>query len=486
MAARPEVIELIPHRLYWLPYKPLAPRGFNDCFACAETLCEARLQSGKSQGRSPGKYAVPHYSSKATGFAFGPLSLDQVLWFCRNLDARMASSTKVAIGSPPRDDEARSNTAVLIGAYLILRCGWTSGRVFNAMGADDANAQFACSWDRKGPLVQGRTLRVMDCWAGLEQARLHDWIDTSCLDSDEDTAYVVDEYLDMVHTYDASWVVPGQVMVSSDPLTTACDPNPDTFKDVFTPTSPRSPIRSKKTDLETENPSETTPRLGPGQFYTTHTGWAIGDTDVVLDNDMSPPAGMSPPSEIQSCDTVCKEYTPLSRMELPESCCPDSGSFASFLRSSGIRLVVRANFMYEAGMPQASYDAGHLVERGIRHLDLPVPDFDGGLPTGGDIARLIESCQGCATGCSGNAVAIHCKGGFGRSMVLACCLVVERYDVRGDALLGWVRIVRPGSVNTLEQERFISGLNGRGRVWKLANRGSVGSKTPCHKGCTIA
>eukprot|EP00448_Togula_jolla_P013973 CAMPEP_0170580066 /NCGR_PEP_ID=MMETSP0224-20130122/6314_1 /TAXON_ID=285029 /ORGANISM="Togula jolla, Strain CCCM 725" /LENGTH=480 /DNA_ID=CAMNT_0010903123 /DNA_START=20 /DNA_END=1463 /DNA_ORIENTATION=- len=480
MAARPEVIELIPHRLYWLPYKPLAPRGFNDCFACAETLCEARLQSGKSQGRSPGKYAVPHYSSKATGFAFGPLSLDQVLWFCRGLDVRMASNAQVAVGSPPRDEEARANTAVLIGAYLILRCGWTLGRVLNAIGAEDANSQFACSWDRKGPLNQARTLRVMDA-GRLEQARLHGWVETSCLATDEDTAFVVEEYLTMVYTFDASWVVPGQILITSDPLTTACDPNPDTFTDVFTPQSPRSPMRSHKEDFEAENRSETTPRLGPGQFYTTHTGWAIGDTDSVRDNE-----NMSPPSEIQSCDTVCKEYSPLSRMDLPGSCCPSSGSFSSFLRSSGICLVVRANFMYEAGMPQASYDAAQLQDRGIRHLNLPVPDFDGGLPTGGDIARLIESCQGCATGCSGDGVAIHCKGGFGRSVVLACCLVVERYDVRGDALLGWVRMVRPGSVNTLEQERFICGLSGRGRVWRLANKGSASSKTSCHQGCTIA
>jgi len=162
----------------------------------------------------------------------------------------------------------------------------------------------------------------------------------------------------MVYTFDASWVVPGQILITSDPLTTACDPNPDTFTDVFTPQSPRSPMRSHKEDFEAENRSETTPRLGPGQFYTTHTGWAIGDTDSVRDNE-----NMSPPSEIQSCDTVCKEYSPLSRMDLPGSCCPSSGSFSSFLRSSGICLVVRANFMYEAGMPQASYDAAQLQDR---------------------------------------------------------------------------------------------------------------------------
>eukprot|EP00972_Heterocapsa_arctica_P115713 16449330-Heterocapsa_arctica.AAC.1 len=41
------------------------------------------------------------------------------------------------------------------------------------------------------------------------------------------------------------------------------------------------------------------------------------------------------------------------------------------------------------------------------------------------------------------AVLVHCKGGFGRSVVFACCLLIWEHDIPGRQLLGWVRVVRP-------------------------------------------
>mmetsp|Transcript_68343 Transcript_68343/g.184632 ORF Transcript_68343/g.184632 Transcript_68343/m.184632 type:complete len:124 (-) Transcript_68343:196-567(-) len=61
----------------------------------------------------------------------------------------------------------------------------------------------------------------------------------------------------------------------------------------------------------------------------------------------------------------------------------------------------------------------------------------------------------------GSAILVHCKGGFGRSVFLACILVIYRYNVSGRGLLGWVRIARPGAITTPEQEAVLLSLSGR-------------------------
>ena len=63
---------------------------------------------------------------------------------------------------------------------------------------------------------------------------------------------------------------------------------------------------------------------------------------------------------------------------------------------------------------------------------------------------------------------MHGKGGFGQSVMLACGLAVERLGVPGRALLGWVRVARPGAVTTREQELFLVGLEGRKAMRRAA------------------
>lgn len=167
-------------------------------------------------------------------------------------------------------------------------------------------------------------------------------------------------------------------------------------------------------------------------------------------------ASLASPS---SCHTVCKDYADREGdgAEAPEHPPQD---FATWAGSHGVELVVRANFAKEAGLKEigGTYNKALLEAHGLRHLDLPVVDQDGGVPDARSLQILLRRTEFLETG---GAMLVHCKGGFGRSVVMACCCLIHQYDVPGRALLGWVRIARPGAITTAEQERFLCRFRGR-------------------------
>ncbi len=72
---------------------------------------------------------------------------------------------------------------------------------------------------------------------------------------------------------------------------------------------------------------------------------------------------------------------------------------------------------------------------------------------------------------AGNKIVIHCRGGLGRTGMLACLLLIE-IGSESHAALTMVRAARPGTVETVAQEGFVlgyertSGLNTRSRKAK--------------------
>merc|ERR1719282_2044203 len=106
-----------------------------------------------------------------------------------------------------------------------------------------------------------------------------------------------------------------------------------------------------------------------------------------------------------------------------------------------------------------SYNKNIVTSQGIQHFDLPVSDIGGGVPNPRTVAAMIDHCAMRSP--SSHAILVHCKGGFGRSMVLACCFLIYQYNIPGCALLGWARIVRPGAITTREQESFLCCLHGQ-------------------------
>jgi len=163
-----------------------------------------------------------------------------------------------------------------------------------------------------------------------------------------------------------------------------------------------------------------------------------------------------------SCDTVCKDYRHCASSKALPGPCPKD--FVSWCKQRGITSVIRLNFSTEPGLRQfgGSYDETHLLQHGFGHMNIPVVDKNGGLPSVLTIKEVLEDFGTHTSHCNpSKTVLVHCKGGFGRSMVIACCLVIYKYDVPGRALLGWARIVRPGAITTSMQEKFLCSLRGR-------------------------
>jgi len=224
-------------------------------------------------------------------------------------------------------------------------------------------------------------------------------------------------------------------------------------KIIVTPINNQSPAGSDRTPLSPGDGWSPGPRAVCSQYS--------GSSSQVL----SPGPRKRPASVCSSTDTVCKEYRNFADMGLANNHGGQVLPFFSLLQELGVKSVVRANFEMEAGMLTASYDPTALKGLGMNHLSVPIADHNGGLPKPCDVAAVLEMCETLG---HGNAIAVHCKGGFGRSVVLACAIAIDQFDVSGSAILGWARIVRPGAVTTTEQEQMLCSFKGRDDLRKWA------------------
>lgn len=113
------------------------------------------------------------------------------------------------------------------------------------------------------------------------------------------------------------------------------------------------------------------------------------------------------------------------------------------LRDEGVGAIVSLD---EHGLPL------HLVaEHGFDHLHVPVPDFK---PP--ELTQVREFVAFVASkNAAGVAVVAHCAAGIGRTgTMLACALVAE--GATAAEAMARVRALRPGSIETRDQERRLA------------------------------
>ncbi|CAJ1400850.1 unnamed protein product [Effrenium voratum] len=151
---------------------------------------------------------------------------------------------------------------------------------------------------------------------------------------------------------------------------------------------------------------------------------------------------------------------------------PSSPNFFEFFEANAVKTLVRLNKDNESGLAK-SYDEQKFTDLGMKHVQAAYDDTKGGVPEK-DLLRGVSS--GCS---SGGATAFHCKAGFGRSGVCAAVLAIHRYDVPGELLLPWLRMCRPGTITTLQQAKFLSGLKDKESLEKYMS-------TADDKCCTIS
>ena len=116
------------------------------------------------------------------------------------------------------------------------------------------------------------------------------------------------------------------------------------------------------------------------------------------------------------------------------------------LSSSGVRLLVNLH--------ERPHDPVRLKRHGLREAHLPIKDF--AAPSPEQIERGVQAIlRGLA---AGEAAAVHCGGGLGRTGTLLACYLVRSECLGEEEAIRRVRSRRPGSVETLAQREAV-------RVW---------------------
>lgn len=111
--------------------------------------------------------------------------------------------------------------------------------------------------------------------------------------------------------------------------------------------------------------------------------------------------------------------------------------YAPIFKKWKINVVVRLN--------KVTYDKEKFVKNGIKHTDLYF--IDGSTPS----EEIIESFLDLAEK-EKFALAVHCKAGLGRTGSLIACYVMKHYKFPADAFIGFIRIMRPGSILGPQQQ----------------------------------
>eukprot|EP00425_Heterocapsa_triquetra_P040007 CAMPEP_0195085846 /NCGR_PEP_ID=MMETSP0448-20130528/26156_1 /TAXON_ID=66468 /ORGANISM="Heterocapsa triquestra, Strain CCMP 448" /LENGTH=602 /DNA_ID=CAMNT_0040119263 /DNA_START=116 /DNA_END=1927 /DNA_ORIENTATION=+ len=364
------------------------------------------------------------------------------------------------------------------------------------------------AWDRFPPTfsMSGQrsqtSLRVIDCLKGLEAATQLGWLDFR--------AFNVAEWHLLRDKFDASWLIPGDILALADPSITAqnprfpglLDPVKDAAKKWQPPLSACPPYDSGNDDSTTASPNSMLSTLGITEGANDIVDELVLDVDEVQDIDVQR-VNVSPSfKRMQSIDkaffsvgsSIGSRSAPahLSSMSsAPKSSWSDrmiggkgnseadraarslAGGYPAYFERVGIGSLVRLNFLTEC-REQRKYDGAFDPQI----LQITPCEFLDGTPPKKDVVKdFILGCtshQAMAAQTSGRPmIAVHCKGGLGRTGSVIAAYAVSKYGISGEAFHGFSRLMRPGVIQTPEQEKFVRGLTTEQlRRWGIPTRRS--------------
>lgn len=453
-----------------------------------------------------------HYDM-STYHAMIPPHMGQIVTFSRTL-ARLAPS---ATCSPSRPfvvlistNASKAFMSVLAGSAMILVAGYDTdaawSEILRVCASPSSNVVEA--WDRFPPTFSmsgartSTSLTVKNCLQGVEAGKELRWVDYR--------SFNVREWHLLREKFDASWLVPGDILALADPSITAQNPRfPGLFDPVKPPISKRWRPTSCTMHMRTEVTDDATtcsPNSGSGDVNvggspSCSSYWANDPIDdmildigvEIVDKEALPfpiaatapfrrtpsgPGGPSPatPAAAQSCpanlaswgrERLDSDHSKETRETFEQSEEKKAerslgGGFPSYFERVGIGQLVRLNFLREC-REQRFYDRafnGELLS--IKPCEFP----DGTAPKREMVSTFIEICRDHQAEALKNGgrpmLAVHCKGGLGRTGSIIAAYAVQRYGISGEAFHGFARLMRPGVIQTPEQEKFVRGLSGNG------------------------
>jgi cell division cycle 14 len=141
-----------------------------------------------------------------------------------------------------------------------------------------------------------------------------------------------------------------------------------------------------------------------------------------------------------------------------QTLCPEN--YVPYYKRKNVTLVIRLNKKY--------YDSKRFTSQGIDHCDLYF--LDGSNPPPNILRQFIQRCEETR-----GAVAVHCKAGLGRTGCCIGCYMMKHFRFTAEEVIGWLRIVRPGSIigpqqdwmREMEQQMWREGELFRARLQSL-------------------
>jgi atypical dual specificity phosphatase len=129
---------------------------------------------------------------------------------------------------------------------------------------------------------------------------------------------------------------------------------------------------------------------------------------------------------------------------------PDTAADLKWLRRNGVELLI--------SLTENPLRRDWVNEAGLLAVNVPVPDMEA--PTDRQLDHLLDTIRKANT--SGMGVAIHCGAGLGRTGTVIAAYLVAGGMTPKEAVAR-VRELRPGSVETAEQERAIEAFARRAK-----------------------